>query len=150
MKSGHELCLMFFKQETAYEVRNSNWSSDVCSSDHTARTYNFYLDKPVAEAQLHAIWDLMQFGPTSANSLPARIIWCVSDEAKEKLAALAIPGNEETIRAAPLPAILEMDTEFYEHMPEFFPHTDARSCFAGHTTHDKKTATTNPSFKGAH
>src|SRR3546814_3743028 len=61
----------------------------------TARTYNGYLDKPVSETQLHAIWDLMKFGPTSANSLPARIIWCVSDEAKAKLAALAIPGNEE-------------------------------------------------------
>ena len=97
----------------------------------TARTYNFYLDKPVSEAQLHAIWDLMKFGPTSANSLPARVVWCVSDEAKAKLAALAIPGNEEKIRAAPVTAIIAMDTEFYEHLPEFFPHTDARSWFVG-------------------
>ena len=41
----------------------------------TARTYNGYLDKPVSEAQLYAIWDLMKFGPTSANGLPARIVW---------------------------------------------------------------------------
>src|SRR3546814_1304576 len=26
-------CLFFFKQKTAYEVRISDWSSDVCSSD---------------------------------------------------------------------------------------------------------------------
>ena len=59
----------------------------------TGRTYNGYLDKPVSNAQLSAIWDLMKFGPTSANCLPARIIWCVSDEAKEKLAALAMENR---------------------------------------------------------
>ena len=116
----------------------------------TARTYNFYLDKPVSEAQLHAIWDLMKFGPTSANSLPARIIWCVSDEAKAKLAALAIPGNEEKIRAAPVTAIIAMDTEFYEHLPEFFPHTDARSWFAGNDTLAETTAFRNSSLQGAY
>ena len=63
----------------------------------TARTYNGYLDKPVSEMQLHAIWDLVKFGPTSANSLPARIVWCVTAEAKAKLAALALPANAEKI-----------------------------------------------------
>src|SRR3546814_4863663 len=28
-----ELCFFFFKQKTAYEMRISDWSSDVCSSD---------------------------------------------------------------------------------------------------------------------
>ncbi|SBV31691.1 oxidoreductase subunit of the alternative pyrimidine degradation pathway [uncultured Sphingopyxis sp.] len=116
----------------------------------TARTYNGYLDKPVSEAQLHAIWDLMKFGPTSANSLPARIVWCVSDEAKAKLAALAIPGNEGKIRAAPVTAIIAMDTEFYEHLPEFFPHTDARSWFAGNDALAETTAFRNSSLQGAY
>src|SRR3546814_2889094 len=32
-------CLFFFKQKTAYEMRISDWSSDVCSSDlRTANT----------------------------------------------------------------------------------------------------------------
>ncbi len=116
----------------------------------TARTYNGYLDKPVSEAQLYAIWDLMKFGPTSANGLPARIVWCVSDEAKQKLAALAIPGNEEKILAAPVTAIIAMDIEFYEHLPEFFPHTDARSWFAGNEEHAKVTAFRNSSLQGAY
>src|SRR3546814_6299815 len=30
-----ELCFFFFKQKTAYEMRISDWSSDVCSSDLT-------------------------------------------------------------------------------------------------------------------
>ena len=116
----------------------------------TARTYNGYLDRPVAQEQLHAIWDLMKFGPTSANSLPARILWCVSDEAKAKLAAHAIPGNEEKIRKAPVTAIIAMDTEFYEHLPEFFPHTDARSWFAGNDALAETTAFRNSSLQGAY
>ena len=116
----------------------------------TARTYNGYLDKPVSETQLHAIWDLVKFGPTSANSLPARIIWCVSDEAKAKLAALAIPGNAEKILSAPVTAIIAMDNAFYELLPEFFPHTDARSWFAGNEEHAKATAFRNSSLQGAY
>lgn len=116
----------------------------------TARTYNGYLDKPVSEAQLHAIWDLVKFGPTSANSLPARIVWCVTDAAKEKLAAHAIPGNEEKIRAAPVTAIIAMDTTFYEHLPELFPHTDARSWFVGNEALAQTTAFRNASLQGAY
>ena len=115
----------------------------------TARTYNGYLDKPVSEAQLHAIWDLVKFGPTSANSLPARIIWCVTDEAKAKLAAHAIPGNEEKIRKAPVTAIIASDNEFYENLPEFFPHTDARSWFAGNEALAQTTAFRNATLQGA-
>ena len=116
----------------------------------TARTYNGYLDKPVSEAQLHAIWDLVKFGPTSANSLPARIVWCVSDEAKAKLAALALPANAEKILAAPVTAIIGMDVEFFEHLPEFFPHTDARSWFAGNEALAEVTAFRNSSLQGAY
>ncbi len=116
----------------------------------TARTYNGYTDRPVSTEQLHAIWDLMKFGPTSANSLPARIVWCTSDEAKAKLATLAIPGNVEKIRAAPVTAIIAMDNQFYEHLPEFFPHTDARSWFAGNGPLAETTAFRNSSLQGAY
>src|SRR3546814_6640338 len=30
---GQVVCVFFFKQKTAYEMRISDWSSDVCSSD---------------------------------------------------------------------------------------------------------------------
>ena len=56
---------------------------------NNARSYNGYLDQPVGEAQLHAIWDLMKMGPTSVNMLPARLVWCVSQQAKDQLAALS-------------------------------------------------------------
>jgi 3-hydroxypropanoate dehydrogenase len=116
----------------------------------TARTYNGYLDKSVAEAQLHAIWDLMKFGPTSANCLPARIIWCASDDAKQRLAALALPDNAKKILAAPVTAIIGMDLEFYENLPELFPHTDARSWFAGNDELAKATAFRNSSLQGGY
>ena len=116
----------------------------------TARTYNGYVDKPVSEAQLHAIWDLMKYGPTSANALPARIVWCVSDEAKQKLAPLTMPANAEKILKAPVTAIIAMDNEFYEHLPELFPHTDARSWFAGNAAHAETTAFRNSSLQGAY
>ena len=116
----------------------------------TARTYNGFIDKPVSDEQLHAIWDLMKFGPTSANCLPARIVWCVSRQAKEKLAALALPANAEKILKAPVTAIIAMDTEFYEHLPELFPHTDARSWFVGNEALAHATAFRNSSLQGAY
>jgi 3-hydroxypropanoate dehydrogenase len=88
----------------------------------TARTANGYIDKPVSTAQLHAIWDLMKMGPTSANMLPARLVWCVSDEAKAKLAACAMPSNGAKILAAPVSVIIGMDLDFHEQLPWLFPH----------------------------
>lgn len=116
----------------------------------TARSYNGYLDKPVSEAQLRAIWDLLKYGPTSANSLPARIIWCVSDEAKAKLAGLAMPANAEKILNAPVTAIVAMDLTFFEHLPDLFPHTDARSWFVGNEALAQTTAFRNSSLQGAY
>jgi len=94
-----------------------------------ARTYNGYVDKPVSEGQLHAIWDLMKMGPTSANMLPARPVWLVSDEAKERLAQYSSSTNAPKIRKAPVTVIIGMDVDFHEYLPEFFPHTDAKSWF---------------------
>ncbi len=114
------------------------------------RTYNGYLDKPVSHAQLNDIWDLMKFGPTSANCLPARLIWCNSDEAKEKLAALALPANGDKIRKAPVTVIIGMDMEFYEQLPELFPHADAKSWFVGNDALIEATAFRNSSLQGAY
>ena len=97
-----------------------------------ARTYNGYLDKAVSTEQLHAIWELMKFGPTSANSLPARLVWCTSDAAKEKLAACAGGNNGDKIRSAPVSVIIGMDVNFHEALSELFPHAPAmKDIFGG-------------------
>lgn len=116
----------------------------------TARTYNGFLDKPVTREQMDAIWELMKFGPTSANCLPARLVWCESKESKEKLAALALPANGEKILKAPVTVIIGMDLEFYEQLPELFPHTDARSWFKGNDALAEATAFRNSSLQGAY
>jgi nitroreductase len=96
-----------------------------------ARSYNGWLDKPVGDAQLHAIYELMKMGPTSANQQPVRIVWCKSAEAKARLAGLAGEKNRPKIQTAPVCAIVAMDVDFHEQLPWLFPHTDARSWFAG-------------------
>ncbi len=130
---------------------------DTPLSDHAldqlfrhARTYNGYLDKPVSNAQLNDIWELMKFGPTSANCLPARMVWCTSTEAKEKLAALSSDNNKEKILKAPVTVIIGMDVEFYELLPELFPHADAKSWFVGNDALIQSTAFRNSSLQGAY
>lgn len=115
-----------------------------------ARTYNGYIDKPVSGALLKDIWDLVKFGPTSANCLPARLVWCTSDEAKEKLAALSMPANGDKIRKAPVTVIIGMDMEFYDQLPELFPHADAKSWFVGNDELIEATAFRNSSLQGAY
>lgn len=116
----------------------------------TARTYNGYRDTPVAREQMDAIWELMKFGPTSANCLPARLVWCESAAAKEKLAVLASGTNGEKIRKAPVTVIIGMDLDFHEQLPDLFPHADARSWFAGNEKLIETTAFRNSSLQGAY
>lgn len=115
----------------------------------TARTYNGYLDRPVGEDQLHAIWDLMKMGPTSANQLPARLVWCTTPEAKDRLAACAGGTNPDKIRAAPVSVIIGMDLDFHEQLPWLFPHTDAKSWF-GDPAAREVSAMRNSTLQGAY
>ncbi|MCW1382629.1 malonic semialdehyde reductase [Novosphingobium sp. KCTC 2891] len=116
----------------------------------TARTYNGFLDKPVSQEQLHQIWDLMKFGPTSANQMPARLVWCVTDEAKEKLAGLAGGTNPDKIRQAPVTVIIGMDLDFHEQLPWLFPHADAKSWFDGNASLREISAMRNSTLQGAY
>jgi len=117
---------------------------------HHARTHNVWLDKPVTEEQLHQIYDLMKWGPTSANSSPARIVFVKTPQAKEKLVACMSPGNADKTRQAPVTAIIGMDMEFYEKLPQLFPHADARSWFVGNAALTQATAFRNSSLQGAY
>ncbi|HAV79665.1 MAG TPA: nitroreductase family protein, partial [Erythrobacter sp.] len=47
-----------------------------------ARSYNDWLDQPVSDDEIHAIYELLKMAPTSANMQPARIVWAKSPEAK--------------------------------------------------------------------
>lgn len=116
----------------------------------TARTYNAYRDEPVGEDTLRAVYDLMKWGPTSANQMPARLVWCVSDAAKAALAEACSEGNRPKVLAAPVSVVIGMDVEFHEHLPELFPHTDAKSWFDGNRELREASAFRNSSLQGAY
>ena len=116
----------------------------------TARTYNGYLDQPVSTEQLHAIWELVKMGPTSANMLPARLVWITSDAAKAKLAAFCLPANAEKILKAPVSMIIGMDLDFHLKLPELFPHADAKSWFEGNEPLKEISAMRNSTLQGGY
>jgi 3-hydroxypropanoate dehydrogenase len=116
-----------------------------------ARTHNAWLDQPVPEALLHELYDLMKWGPTSANCSPLRIVFVKSPAAKEKLLACMNPGNVAKTRQAPVSAVLAMDLQFYDELPRLFPHApDAHSWFAGKATVIESTAFRNSSLQGGY
>ena len=86
-----------------------------------ARTQNKWLDTPVSNDQLMALYDLMRWGPTSANSFPVRIVFVASPAAKQRLVPLVLEGNREKVLNAPVTAILGFDTKFHDWLPRLFP-----------------------------
>lgn len=115
-----------------------------------ARTHNAWQDKAVPRETLTELYDLMKWGPTSANCSPARIVFVCSPPAKERLLTCMAPMNVEPTRAAPVNAIIGIDREFYEHLPRLFPQADARSWFVGNDKLIEETATLNGDLQGGY
>lgn len=115
-----------------------------------ARTHNGWLDKPVSDSLLADLHDLMKWGPTSANCWPLRVVYVKSPEAKARLVPLMMEGNRAKTQAAPVTALLGMDLDFPETLPKLFPHTDAKSWFAGNAPLIEATAFRNSSLQGAY
>jgi 3-hydroxypropanoate dehydrogenase len=116
----------------------------------TAHTFSGFADQPVTSETLHEIYDLMKWGPTTSNSQPCRIVFVTSAAAKRKLAPALSTGNHDKTMAAPATAILAYDMEFYEKLPRLFPHTDARSWFAGKPEAIATAALRNASIQGGY
>lgn len=115
-----------------------------------ARSHNGWLDTNISDEQIHQIYELMKFGPTAANNSPARITFVKSDAAKQKLKAHLDEGNVDKAMAAPAVAIISYDIEFYEKLPFLFPHTDARSWYAGNDAKIKSAGEMNATLQGAY
>ena len=115
-----------------------------------ARSYNDWLDQPVSDDEIHAIYELLKMAPTSANMQPARIVWAKSPEAKAKLADCASDGNKDKITSAPVVAIIGYDIDFHEELPWLFPHTDAKSWFEGDVEGRITQAKRNSALQGAY
>lgn len=116
----------------------------------TARTQNAFQDRPVEDSQLRALYDLLKWGPTAANSTPGRFVFVKSAEAKQKLAPALSEGNLAKTLAAPVTVIVGYDEDFHEKLPYLFPHTDAKSWFDGPREGRHEAAFRNGSLQGAY
>jgi 3-hydroxypropanoate dehydrogenase len=115
-----------------------------------ARTQNKWQDRPVPDAALEEVYNLLKWAPTSANSSPARFVFIRTAEGKAKLKQALSPGNLEKTMTAPVTVIVAHDVAFYEKLPFLFPHADARSWFAGNPAFAETSAFRNGTLQGAY
>ena len=115
-----------------------------------ARTHSAWLPKRVPVELLREVYDLARMGPTSANSSPARFVFLESEAAKARLLPALAPLNVEKTKAAPVTVIVAWDTEFYDKLPQLFPHADMRSHFVGNQSVIDETAFRNSSLQGGY
>jgi 3-hydroxypropanoate dehydrogenase len=116
-----------------------------------ARTHNKWQDTPIVDETLHELYDILKFGPTSANSSPARFVFIRTKEGKQKLAPALSAGNTEKTMSAPITVIVAYDPKFYEKLPTLFPHNpDAISWFTSNDSLAATTAFRNGTLQGAY
>jgi 3-hydroxypropanoate dehydrogenase len=115
-----------------------------------ARTQNKWQDRPVPDAKLQELYELLKWGPTSANSSPARFVFVRTPEGKAKLKEALSAGNTEKTMTAPVTAIVCYDSYFYDKLGQLFPHADAKPWFTSSPEFAEKTAFRNGSLQGAY
>ena len=116
----------------------------------SARTQNKWYDKPVSTAMLMAVYDLARMGPTSANVSPARFVFIVSQEAKERLKPLLLASNVEKVMTSAATAIIGYDLNFAEHIPRLFPHNPGAKDWFQDPVLAETTAFRNGTLQGAY
>jgi len=115
-----------------------------------AHTHNVWQERAVSDELLKQAYDLAKLGPTSANCSPMRLVFVRSPEGKQKLAPTLSAGNLDKTLSAPVTAIVAYDPEFYEALPELFPHADARSWFTSSAELAYETAFRNVNLQAAY
>ena len=116
-----------------------------------ARTYSEWTERPVDEQKVRELYDVLKWGPTSANCCPARFVWVRSADGKAKLAALAMEVNRPKILAAPVTVIIGYDLAFPETMPKLFPaRAEVMRQFFQQPGVAEVTAMRNSSLQGAY
>ena len=116
-----------------------------------ARTFSYWLDREVAVETLQELYELMKWGPTSANSSPARVVFVRTPEAKQRLAPALAPLNLEKTMSAPVTAIVAYDLQFYEKLPALFPNAPGmKDMFVKSAEMAEATAKRNGSLQGAY
>ena len=102
-------------------------------------------------SQIHELYDLLRFGPTSANSSPARFVFIRTKEGKEKLRPALSSGNTDKTMSAPVTVIVAYDPKFFLKLPRLFPHNpDAIGWFTSNDSLAATTAFRNGTLQGAY
>lgn len=116
-----------------------------------ARTFSTFTPEQVSDETLIQLQSLVQLAPTANNCQPARLVFVKSPEAKETLIECVSAGNQQKVRSAPVTVVVGMDTRFYDHLPELFPHLpDLAKSFEANPAHAEATAFRNSSLQGAY
>jgi len=116
----------------------------------TARSYDAFEPGTISEATLRALYELMKWGPTTANSQPQRILFLRSQSAKDRLAPALSKQNLTKTIAAPVVAIMAYDLKFYEHLPRMFHNPAARSWYETTPEHIHTTSFRNATLQGGY
>lgn len=127
--------------------------ADACLNQlfRSARSHNAWQDRQVDDGLLVELYELMKWGPTSANGCPARVVFLRTPEAKHRLLPALSPGNIDKTLSAPVTAIIAYDTRFFDHLPILFPHNPSvRDWFEGNPELVQVTALRNSSLQGAY
>ena len=116
-----------------------------------ARSHSHWLDRPVPDAMLRNLYELWKWGPTSANSCPARIVFLRTPAGKARLIPALAPMNVQKVMTAPVTAIVAYDTKFYDKLPQLLPSNPAmRTYFAQSPELSLSTAQRNSALQGAY
>jgi 3-hydroxypropanoate dehydrogenase len=116
----------------------------------TARSRNAWLARPLPDDIGRQLYDLAKWGPTAANSTPARFVFVRSAPAKERLKPHLNAGNVEKVMTAPCCVIVAYDSRFYDTLPKLFPSRDMRAVFVGNEALIEETAKRNSTLQGAY
>jgi 3-hydroxypropanoate dehydrogenase len=116
----------------------------------TARSRNSWKPDPLSDGALHEIYELAKWGPTAANSSPARFVFCATAEAKEKLASVSSGNNQAKIMAAPATVIVGYDLDFPETLPKLFPHAPGMKAVFSDPALTEQVAFRNSTLQGAY
>ena len=140
-------------QEDIRDLRNQIDHLDQPSIDlilERARSHYAWQDRPVSDAQIKRLYDIVKMGSTSMNSCPARYVFVTSQEGKERLAKSVKPANLPKLMGAPLTVIIAYDTEFWRELLKLFPHEDRRGHFSDKPAHAEDTAFRNSTLQGGY
>jgi 3-hydroxypropanoate dehydrogenase len=123
---------------------------DLSSLFDDARTYGEFENRAVSADLLRRLYDHLKWGPTSANSCPARFVFVTSSEAKARLLPCVNPGNVDKVKSAPVTAIIAGDSRFYEMMPQLYPARDFKTLFENNEAAVQDLLARNVPLQGAY